>query len=527
MNIPDTIKPFEDADFQFSMPQDFSTVGDYNITGIVTDVDDEYGNNDTLNLVLSKIYLLDGALSIGQLTVLCNDEVAVNAIVSNQGETTITDLEIEAVVNGIAVDTFNFTVDLPSQEQSIVEIRVQDNLQPVNNNITLNLLSINNQLDEDLTNNSAITTTDLDSDYDMITLIIDADDYPEETSWEIYDEGANQTIANGSLQTGTQLFSEDICLNYGSCFSLKVYDSYGDGICCNFGIGFFIVLNASGDTLVNNDGQFGSEVQEVFCPDGTGCEFTADINVSNSTSTSANDGAITINTTSGLNPFLYSIDGGQTFVDSNTFVNLVPGNYTVLIQGATGVCDYQEIVSIEACTFISVDVEATEASSVLTANGSIVITPTSGVSPYQYSIDGGQNFFANNVFLNLAVGTYNVIVKDAGDICLYEVSVPIEVGANGLSIGNNDLSNGIKIYPNPTNNHFTIEIESSHAPSELVNIVVYDNLGRTIHTGSIEKNGNLKTTVSLDGYFSGTYFIKCYNNTFEKHFKVVKIYGVQ
>ena len=48
-------------------------------------------------------------------------------------------------------------------------------------------------------------------------------------------------------------------------------------------------------------------------------------------------------------------------------------------------------------------------------------------STYLYSIDGGQNFDNFNEFNNLAVGDYNIVVKDELEICLYEVTVPIEV----------------------------------------------------------------------------------------------------
>jgi hypothetical protein len=604
MTITDTIHPFNEADFQFSVPLDFSTIGDYNITGIVSDIDDEYGNNDTLNVVLKKIHVLDGELSIGQLAVACDDVVEVNAIITNQGETTITEVEIEVVVNGLVVDVIVATVNVPFQEEGSVALTIDDNLQQINNNITLNLLNINNQVDGDLTNNSASTTTTLDSDYDIITLIINADIYPWEISWEVYDEGANQIVASGGVNGGNQVFTEDICLNYGSCFTLHVYDSYGDGIFATTGnLYAFLVINSSGETIVTNDGDFEYEAQEVFCPDGSGCGFTAAINVSNSTSTSTNDGAITINTASGLSPFQYSIDGGQTFVTNNTFTGLAQGDYDIFIQGASGICSYQETVSIETCTFTAVDIAATEVSSVVTANGSIEITPTSGVAPYQYSIDGGQNFVTSNVFQNLAVGTYNVIVQDASEICLYKIGVPIEVcevavnivtanassevandgtiliyptigtipfqysidgGQNffannefiGLGAGIYEIvvqkasggciyeetvtveadvlsdiydasSNGIKIYPNPTNNHINIEIESLSALSDMVNIEVYDNLGRTIQIGSISKLGGGKTTISLDSFASGTYFVKCYNSTFEKHFKVIKIYSIR
>ena len=604
ITITDTIHPFSEANFQFSVPLNFSTIGDYNITAIVSDIDDEYGNNDTLNFVLKKIHVLDGELSIGQLAVACDEVVEVNAIITNQGETTITEVEFEVVVNGLVVDVIVATVNVPFQEESSVALTIDDNLLQINNNITLNLLNINNQVDGDLTNNSASTTTTLDSDYDIVTLIINADAYPWEISWEVYDVEANQIIASGGVNGINQVFTKDICLNYGSCFTLNVYDSWGDGIFSTPGnLYAFLVKNSSGETIVTNDGDFGDEAQEVFCPDGSGCGITAAINVSHLTSASTNDGAITINTASSLSPLQYSINGGQTFVTNNTFTGLAQGDYDIFIQGASGFCSYQETVSIETCTFTAVDIAAIEVSSVVTANGSIEITPTSGVAPYQYSIDGGQNFVTSNVFPNLAVGTYNVIVRDASEICIYSIAVPVEIcgvavnivttsassevandgtiliypiagtipyqysidgGQNffannefmGLGAGiyeivvqkasggctyeetvtvevgvlsdNYDVStNGIKIYPNPTNNHINIEIESLSALSDVVNIEVYDNLGRTIQIGSISKLGGGKTTISLDSFASGTYFVKCYNSTFEKHFKVIKIYSIR
>lgn len=603
ITITDTIEPFSEADFQFSVPQDFSAFGDHNVTVVVTDEDDEYGNNDTLNVVLNKIHALDGALSIGEITVNCNEAVEVNAIVTNQGETTITNVSIEVVVNDLVVNIIDATVDISFQEQESVGITIDDNLQETNNIISLNLLSVNLQSDEALANNSASGSTTLESDYDIFTLVINTDNFPAETSWEVIDEETNQVLASGGVQGANQVFSEDICLDYGSCYSLYVYDSFGDGICCGYGEGNFLVLDSSGEAIVTNDGDFGSEAQEIFCPDGTGCGLTADINITHSTSTSAGDGTITIYASSGAGPFQYSIDGGQTFLESNSFTDLAPGDYDVLVQGAMGFCSYQETVSIEVCTFTSVDIVAIEASSVVTANGSIEIIPTSGVAPFLFSIDGGQNFETNNVFNNLAVGSYNVIVEDASGVCLYAVGVPIEVcgvgvdivtinasteftndgtiiilptagtspfqysidggqnffadyefiglsagtyeivvqdaagdctyqetvtvGADVLSAMGDDLSRGIKIYPNPTSDQFNIEIESHAALSDDVNIEVYDGLGRMIRAGSISKLGNGKATISLDGHGPGTYFVRCYNSTLESRFKVIKIYGVR
>ena len=427
LTISQTIPPFSASDFQFSVPHDFSTIGDYNITVNVNHILDEYENNDSLSVIVSKVHALDGALSIADIAVVCDEEVEVNTVILNQGETTITDVKIEVVVNGVVVDIINQSVNITFQEQEGFIINIDDNLQQNNNNITLNLLEVNNQVDGDSSNNSDFTTTNLDSEYDIVTLVINADNYPQETSWKLYDEGANQIVNTGSLQGGMDFYSEDICIDYSSCFTLYFYDSYGDGICCGYGEGDFSVLDSNGNVILTNTGEFEYEVQEVFCPDGTGCSIEADVNITHASSPSSNDGVIRIYTSSGLSPFQYSIDGGQTFSDSNSFDNLAPDNYDIVVVDSQGLCSFEETFTIQACEFITVDIIATEVSSVVSADGSISINPTSGIGPYLYSIDGGQNFDTNNVFLGLAVGIYNVIVKDESEICTYNESVPVKV----------------------------------------------------------------------------------------------------
>ena len=456
---------------------------------------------------------------MGDLNVVCDEDVELDIIINNEGDATITNVLLEVIVNGAVVDLINASVNIPFLEQETVSISIDDNLQAANNNITVSLLSVNSQLDGDLTNNSVSTITNLDSNYDIVTLIINPDNYPGETSWEIFD--VNEVLINsGDLPNGNY-YTEDICLDYESCYTLYFYDSYGDGICCGYGIGDFQIVNSSGEQLVVNDGDFGSEAIEAFCPNGAGCDIEAIVNITHASSPSANDGAITINSISGLSPFEYSINGGQSFQSSNTFTDLSTGTYVILVQGSLEDCFYEETVVVEGCELTSVDILHTDASSVVSTNGSIEINPTSGTGPYLYSIDGGQNFETFNLFENLPVGPYNVVVQDESNICSYVEIVPIEVQAVGFD--NELLSNEIILYPNPTKNEFTIEIESISALTEDVNIEVYDPMGRTIQIGSISKEGSGKTKMSLNGYVPGTYFIKCANQSFEKHFKVVKL----
>jgi len=516
LTITETIEPFSNTEFQFEIPQDFSATGDYNLIGIVTDVDDEYGNNDTLNYVVSKIYQLDAGVSIGILNETCDNEVEATIIIENNGGNTINNVMFEIFINGASVGDFYELVEISSLAQGEVTVVVEGNIQASDNVVVVNIIGVNGQVDGESSNNSATAILEVSSTYDFITLIINGDEYPNETTWSLFDLNEN-LIATGGLNNGN--LEEELCIDYTSCYSLYVYDSYGDGICCGFGTGDFSVINSSGETIVYNNGDFGSQALELICPDGAGCMINTEIVVTHSIN---DDGVISILTPSS-DPYTYSIDGGQSFTETNTFTDLLPGEYLVVVQDDSGMCSYEETVYIEECTLNSVDIEATNATTVVVANGSIIITPTSGVSPFLYSIDGGQNFVYENEFYDLAVGNYNVIIQDASGVCEYEISIPIEADS-GIGVEENSIdATKIIIYPNPTRDQLHIEFNSYSELSEEINIVVFDNWGRIIKTGSLSATNNGSTIISLSGLESGIYYVKCYNNTLDHYYKVIKI----
>lgn len=76
--------------------------------------------------------------------------------------------------------------------------------------------------------------------FNLITLDITFDNYSEETSWDIKNEGT--IIFSSSYVEGITETSELICLQSGN-YTFTIYDAYNDGICCAFGDGSYTLFD--------------------------------------------------------------------------------------------------------------------------------------------------------------------------------------------------------------------------------------------------------------------------------------------
>ncbi len=103
------------------------------------------------------------------------------------------------------------------------------------------------------------------------TLRLTLDDFGSETTWYILDEDFNEILQGGPYQDGRagQVITQEFELTEG-CFELELQDTYGDGICCDYGDGFAEILDADGRQVVSLDGRFGRFDYVGFCVDGNG-----------------------------------------------------------------------------------------------------------------------------------------------------------------------------------------------------------------------------------------------------------------
>lgn len=102
----------------------------------------------------------------------------------------------------------------------------------------------------------------------LVTVTINLDNYPEETSWTLTDAGGLVVASGGTYgsQPDGSTVSEDFCLPDG-CYDFQINDAYGDGICCSYGTGSYTVSDDGGNTLASG-GSFGSTETTNFCVGG-------------------------------------------------------------------------------------------------------------------------------------------------------------------------------------------------------------------------------------------------------------------
>lgn len=99
---------------------------------------------------------------------------------------------------------------------------------------------------------------------ETVTIQIKPDYYGSDITWNLQDETGNVLASGGPYSDGnTDVKTSTVCLPDG-CYTFNIYDSYGDGICCSYGNGWYKVANSNGETLASN-GNYDTHESKSFC----------------------------------------------------------------------------------------------------------------------------------------------------------------------------------------------------------------------------------------------------------------------
>jgi len=222
-------------------------------------------------------------------------------------------------------------------------------------------------------------------------------------------------------------------------------------------------------------------------------------------------GSITVvQPTMGNPPYEYSLDN-VNWQGSNVFNGLTAGTYTVY---------FREVNGCQGSLSITVNQPAALAASSITtpvvcngqSNGVINVSASGGVSPYQYSIDGGASWQSSGTF-NVVAGNYTITIRDANNCTsttTANVTEPAALTANHTSTnascdGGNDGT--ITVTTNGGNGSYQYSLDGiSFQASNLFNVApgnytvtVRDNMGCTYaFPATVDMTSNLALTPQTD-----------------------------
>lgn len=520
----------EDVDFElfpdsiyihtFVPTVDMNTIADYEFKIFTALAEDDAPLNDTLRVVVTKLPRFDaGILNIAGLDGSNCDSVLTAALqLTNFGTETLTNVTITVNLNGNLFQTIDWTGSLASGDSEMVNVTLTgfDN---GTNTVNATTSLPNDEADETPTNDSFEREFDVILGGVTVTLELLFDGFPNETTWEVTDEN-NTVLFTGGPYAQNQAQTEiavDFCLDPDACYTFTIMDSFGDGIQAYGITGNYQIVDADGNVLASIlDVDFGVEETNDFCATFM-CMLEADIDFSPETVVGAADGTIMLTPINGVGPFQYSIDGGLNFQNSNLFSNLGAGDYDIIITGDAD-CEFADNFTLPSCA-LNIFVEVTNTTGPGNNDGTIVLELTGGTGEIQYSIDGGQTFQNSPIFNNLEMGTYNILIEDENGCSIQgEVEVDFDVSTDEFSIGQS-----VKVYPNPTDGVFRIEMKGLNITGPYLNWKIFNAEGKFIYAGSLVKYDDTFTgLLSLKPDPAGVYFVKFEGKELNQMVRILK-----
>ncbi|MCB0782586.1 MAG: trypsin-like peptidase domain-containing protein [Flavobacteriales bacterium] len=197
---------------------------------------------------------------------LCDENTITPQItIRNLGNLTLTSLTINYDVNGQNPGSFTWSGSLisgASTSASLPVLTLGNGLQV----LSVSCSSPNGQTDQNPANDTRTKNVQVASPGEVITVSITLDDYGSETTWELADQQGNVLATGGPYannQNGT-VVTEDLCVASG-CYEFTIFDSVGDGICCDYGLGSYEILDDQGTVLGSGNGVFDFQDMITVC----------------------------------------------------------------------------------------------------------------------------------------------------------------------------------------------------------------------------------------------------------------------
>ncbi|WP_452603064.1 T9SS type A sorting domain-containing protein [Pontimicrobium sp. MEBiC06410] len=325
-----------------------------------------------------------------------------------------------------------------------------------------------------------------------IEVSITFDDYPEETGWSINNTDG-VSVASGTYSVANpdgSTVTETLCLPNG-CYNFVITDSYGDGICCDFGNGSYSVTN--GEEVLASGGSFNNTETTNFCVDNRGPQPTCSDGVQNGDETGVDCGGTDcepcteictdISVVVAIVFDAYPEETSWVLNDANG-TTVASANYTSDNDDYSTI--EQTLCLPEGCYDFIISDASNDGMCCSYGNGSYTITDNDGV------LGSGASFQSSET-TNFCVGSESTRI--AGVI-------------RPVNINNNDF----KMYPNPAKDVLNIKLKGDIAAT----YKIMDITGKTVIKGELMKS------INLESLQAGVYFIQVNDGVATMNKKFIK-----
>ncbi|MGB1269388.1 MAG: M43 family zinc metalloprotease [Flavobacteriaceae bacterium] len=318
-----------------------------------------------------------------------------------------------------------------------------------------------------------------------VTISITFDNYPEETSWTLVNDGG-QSVASGTYSKSNadgSTVTETLCLP-NDCYTFTINDAYGDGICCSYGNGSYAITGPDGN--IKSGGSFGASEATNFCFSNTPAPTCTD-GIQNGDETGVDCGgsscspcqAVCVDTTLRIKFDNYPEETSWNIKDSSGSIVTSGGTYGSQSDG-----------------------------SILTINNCL----PAGCYTLEF-----KDSYGDGMCCSYGNGNYTLTTTATGTVLASGASFS-STDTNNFCVGNTrtDISDNIdsettelnlSIFPNPVSGN-DLNIITKNNDKSTYKIV--NTLGQVLMNGELN---DIKSTINVSRLNSGVYFIVVKNNT--------------
>ncbi|MES2798590.1 MAG: T9SS type A sorting domain-containing protein [Bacteroidota bacterium] len=188
---------------------------------------------------------------------ICPGDYTPMVQIQNNGTSAMTSATVEVKLGAVTVSTGTFTGNLAQYGVANVTCSVI----PAFTGGTL-VATVTTTGDANATNGSTTKVVTINNSpaqavSHIIKVDITTDQYASETTWELTN-AAGTVVATGGPWSNLSAAGQTVRptvnvsgLNPTECYKFTIYDSYGDGICCDYGNGAYSVKDAANNVLLS------------------------------------------------------------------------------------------------------------------------------------------------------------------------------------------------------------------------------------------------------------------------------------